>query len=219
MCNSLSLGSPYNPALPEGGGVAVEEVLPPRLVIVITKPGDLLGGPAEAQLSQPTLGEPLQSAPGKCVAVAPDVNEHLQRVVHHIRSLRVTKQLGTLEVHPFNVLSLWDLSEEAVQTAVIAADRVGAEVMVGVADDGHDGSERTAVCGLTIARIITERQIQEDSCQFYNLIMMLGWTEVTIVGRDSKAVNMGLNHHPTDFHPLLFIFVSLRALYILYIEL
>ncbi|KAA8596160.1 hypothetical protein FQN60_011451, partial [Etheostoma spectabile] len=124
---------------PEGCRVSVKEVLPARLVVVVAESCDLLGGGAEAQTAQTTLGELLQGAPGKCVAVAPDVDENLQGVVHHIRGLGVTEQLGALEVNTLDGLSLRDLCEEAVEAAVVAADGVGVEVVVGIADDGHAG--------------------------------------------------------------------------------
>lgn len=40
-------------------------------------------------------------------------------------------------------LSLWNLGEDAVQAAVVA-DRQVAEVVVGVADDGHGGIRKVA---------------------------------------------------------------------------
>lgn len=124
---------------PEGCGVTVEEILPARLVVVVAEACDLLGRGAEAQASQSALGELLQGAPGESVAVSPDVDENLQGVVDHIRGLGVTKKLGALEVNALDGLSLWDLGEEAVEAAVVAADGVGAEVVVGIADDGHAG--------------------------------------------------------------------------------
>lgn len=140
---------------PEGCRVSVEEVLLARLIVVITESRDLLGGGAEAQTSQATLGELLQGAPGEGVPVAPNIDENLQGVVNHIRSLGVTKQLGSLEVNALDGLSLWDLGEEAVEATVVTADRVGAEVVVGIADDGHagfrmcDGMEEVFLCPLT----------------------------------------------------------------------
>lgn len=124
---------------PKGSGVSVKEVFLTCLVVVITEACDLLRGGAETKPSQSTLGKLLQGAPGEGVAVAPDIDENLQSVVNHIRSLGVTEQLCTLEVNTFDGLSFWDLSEEAVKAAVITADGVGAEVVVGIADDGHAG--------------------------------------------------------------------------------
>lgn len=63
----------------------------------------------------------------------------------------VPEELSSLEVHSLDGLSLRDLREEAVEAAVIAADRVGAEVMVGVADDGH-AEVPTSRVGKTIGR-------------------------------------------------------------------
>lgn len=137
---------------PEGCRVSVEEVLLARLVVVVAEMCDLLGGRAEAQTSQTTLGKLLQCAPGEGVPVAPDIDEHLQGVVDHVRGLGVTQQLGPLEVNSLDGLGLRDLSEEAVEAAVVTADGVGAEVMVGVTDDGHAGfrvfdrSEEVFVC-------------------------------------------------------------------------
>lgn len=124
---------------PEGCWVPVKEVFLTCLVIVITESCDLLRGVAETKAPQATLWKLLQGAPGEGVAVAPDIDENLQGVVNHIRGLGVTEKLGTLEVNTLDGLCFRDLSEEAVEAAVVTADRVGAEVMVGIADDGHAG--------------------------------------------------------------------------------
>ena len=56
-----------------------------------------------------------------------------------VEGLGVTKQLRSLEVSALDGLGLRDLREEAVEAAVVAANGVGAEVVVGVADDWHAG--------------------------------------------------------------------------------
>lgn len=124
---------------PEGCRISIKEVLPPRLVIVIAESRNLLRGGAVAKAPQSTMRKLLEGAPGEGVAVAPDIDEDLQGVVDHVRGLGVTKQLGSLEVDALDGFGLGDLGEEAVEAAVVAADGVGAEVVVGVADDWHAG--------------------------------------------------------------------------------